>query len=171
MRLWSLNPVLLDTKGLVSLWREGLLAQKVLMNKTKGYKFHPQLERFKRTNNPVASIDLYLKYVLEESRNRGYSFNSSKLSLIPSGVQPEIEVTIGQTLYEIEHLKNKLRLRMTFVHYEKFLEKMPSKLADCVHPIFQLVPGGVESWEKIKNPGGVSESNDEVRVLLVQKED
>lgn len=142
MRLWSLNPALLDPKGLVALWREGLLAQNVLMNKTKGYKFHPQLERFKRTNNPVASIDLYLSYVLEESRNRGYSFSASKLSA--NNIQPKIEVTIGQMLYEIEHLKNKLRLRN-----EKFLDKIPSALADCVHPIFQLVPGNVEPWEKV----------------------
>jgi len=30
MRLWSLHPRYLDAKGLVALWREGLLAQKVL---------------------------------------------------------------------------------------------------------------------------------------------
>ena len=30
MRLWSLHPSLLDQKGLVALWREALLAQKVL---------------------------------------------------------------------------------------------------------------------------------------------
>ena len=29
MRLWSLHPSLLDQKGLVALWREALLAQKV----------------------------------------------------------------------------------------------------------------------------------------------
>lgn len=141
MRLWSLNPALLDPKGLVALWREGLLAQNVLMNKTKGYKFHPQLERFKKTSNPVASIGLYLSCVLEDSRNRGYSFDASKLS--ENGPQPKIEVTIGQMLYEIEHLKNKLRIRN-----EKFLDKIPSELADCVHPIFQLIPGEVEPWEK-----------------------
>ena len=43
MRLWSLHPSLLDQKGLVALWREALLAQKVLQGKTKGYRSHPQL--------------------------------------------------------------------------------------------------------------------------------
>jgi hypothetical protein len=43
MRLWSLHPSYLDGKGLAALWREGLLAKKVLENETKGYKNHPQL--------------------------------------------------------------------------------------------------------------------------------
>ncbi len=47
MRLWSLHPAYLDSKGLVALWREGLLAKAVLNGQTKGYKNHPQLERFK----------------------------------------------------------------------------------------------------------------------------
>lgn len=35
MRLWTLHPKYLDTKGLVALWREALLAQKVLQGKQK----------------------------------------------------------------------------------------------------------------------------------------
>jgi hypothetical protein len=45
MRLWSLHPSLLDAKGLVALWREALLAQKVLQGGTTGSRFHPQLQR------------------------------------------------------------------------------------------------------------------------------
>ena len=44
MRLWSLHPSLLDAKGLVALWREGLPAQKVLQGKTTGYRSHLQDE-------------------------------------------------------------------------------------------------------------------------------
>lgn len=40
MRLWTLHPKYLDAAGLVALWREALLAQKVLRGETKGYK-HP----------------------------------------------------------------------------------------------------------------------------------
>ena len=36
MRLWSLHPRLLDGKGLVALWREGLLALAVVRGKTRG---------------------------------------------------------------------------------------------------------------------------------------
>ena len=35
MRLWSLHPSYLDAVGLVALWREGLLARKVLQVQTK----------------------------------------------------------------------------------------------------------------------------------------
>ena len=49
MRLWSLHPSLLDRAGLVALWREALLAQKVLTGTTKGYRHHPQLDRFRQT--------------------------------------------------------------------------------------------------------------------------
>ncbi|OAD21125.1 DNA-(apurinic or apyrimidinic site) lyase / pyrimidine dimer DNA glycosylase, partial [Candidatus Thiomargarita nelsonii] len=38
MRLWSLHPKYLDPKGLVALWRETLLAQKVLLGETRGYR-------------------------------------------------------------------------------------------------------------------------------------
>ncbi|MBZ4683793.1 MAG: hypothetical protein JG768_1220 [Fusobacteriales bacterium] len=47
MRLWSIHPKYLDTKGLLATWREVLLAKKVLEGNTKGYKNHPQLIRFK----------------------------------------------------------------------------------------------------------------------------
>ena len=43
MRLWSLDPALLDRRALVAGWRETLLAQKVLRGETKGYTRHPQL--------------------------------------------------------------------------------------------------------------------------------
>ena len=36
MRLWSLHPRYLDAKGLVALWREGLLAKAVLQGNRYG---------------------------------------------------------------------------------------------------------------------------------------
>ncbi len=65
MRLWSLHPSYLDAKGLVALWREGLLAQAVLSGQTHGYKNHPQLERFKSQPHPrsgrgnMANVDYF----------------------------------------------------------------------------------------------------------------
>lgn len=52
MRIWSLHPKYLDSKGIVALWRETLLAKNVLEGKTKGYKNHPQLIRFKKKEEP-----------------------------------------------------------------------------------------------------------------------
>ena len=51
MRIWSLHPKYLDTKGLVALWRETLLAKNVLEGNTNGYENHPQL--FKESQHTI----------------------------------------------------------------------------------------------------------------------
>jgi hypothetical protein len=53
MRLWSIHPQHLDRIGLIALWREALLAKKVLTGQTKGYRHHPQLIRFQASNQPL----------------------------------------------------------------------------------------------------------------------
>lgn len=141
MRLWSLHPRYMDVKGLTALWREGLLARKVLQNETKGYRNHPQLARFRLQEDPVAALDFYLRQVYEESLRRGYRFDESK---IESG-QPvsAISVTNGQLRYELEHLRQKLRLRAPD-RYEKILSiKDPEP-----HPLFHVVPGDIADWER-----------------------
>ncbi|MFN3505685.1 MAG: pyrimidine dimer DNA glycosylase/endonuclease V, partial [Caldimicrobium sp.] len=60
MRLWSIHPMYLDARGLVALWREALLARKVLIGETSGYRNHPQLVRFKRSASPLDAINRYL---------------------------------------------------------------------------------------------------------------
>jgi hypothetical protein len=67
MRLWSIHPEYLDANGLVALWREALLAQNVLLGNTKGYKKHPQLNRFKNTAYPIGAIEA----VKDHMRERG----------------------------------------------------------------------------------------------------
>ncbi len=116
MRLWSLTPKYLDTKGLLAVWREGLLAKKVLEERTKGYKNHPQLIRFKNFEEPLAAINSYLYYIFLESQYRGYSFDKSKIKLIE--LRNIITVTKGQLTYELGHLLKKLRIRDS----EKFNE-------------------------------------------------
>lgn len=141
MRLWSLHPRYLDSKGLVALWREGLLARKVLQNLTKGYRNHPQLERFRSQTDPVALIDKYLKVVLEEAVRRGYHFDAGKIG--PEFSPGQISVTVGQLRYELEHLKSKLRSR-DFERY-KSLENIDLPLANA---IFVVVEGEIEAWER-----------------------
>src|ERR1017187_1211339 len=80
MRLWTVHPKYLDAKGLVALWREGLLAQKVLRGATKGYKHHPQLIRFRAQRNPVSVLAAYLNGVRNEAARRGYKFDRSKIA-------------------------------------------------------------------------------------------
>ena len=71
MRLWSIHPRYLDAKGIVALWREGLLAKKVLEGKTRGYRHHPELERFKEQADPVLFINTYLLGVLRDEKREG----------------------------------------------------------------------------------------------------
>ena len=88
MRLWSLHPSYLDARGLVALWREGLLAQAVLKGRTRGY----------------------------------------------------------QLRFERDHLMAKLRIRDPAA--ARRLTKIGSPEP---HPLFQVVPGGVESWERLRD--------------------
>ena len=67
MRIWSLHPKYLDTKGLVALWRERLLAKHVLEGRTVGYKNHPQLKRFQQAEIPVDCINQYLSHVYKKA--------------------------------------------------------------------------------------------------------
>lgn len=138
MRLWSLHPSLLDVKGLTACWREGLLAQAVLKGKTKGYKNHPQLKRFREQRDPVAAVQRFLTAVVEEAKARGYNFDASKIKLRPP--RGEMKVTRGQLEFEFEHLKKKLKERDA----ARFTA-LPSK--PKAHPLFTVVAGGVAEWE------------------------
>jgi hypothetical protein len=143
MRLWSLHPCYLDAKGLVALWREGLLARQVLLAQTKGYRHHPQLERFKETHDPAAAIEDYLFAVYEEASNRGYHFDRGKIADCPSSVT--LIVTDGQLWYELQHLKQKLKVR-DVAQYKNLADlDLPQP-----HPIFNIVSGDVALWEKIR---------------------
>ncbi len=142
MRLWSLHPSYLDGKGLVALWRESLLALNILKGNTKGYLHHPQLERFKQQADPVDAIQAYLFYIFEESVKRGYCFDQSKLS--PARGRYAIPVTIGQLAYEKDHLLQKLQVRNPDRH-----DTLRALTNIQAHPIFTVVEGPVQTWEKI----------------------
>lgn len=143
MRIWSLHPQYLDSKGLVALWRETLLAKKVLEGKTKGYKNHPQLIRFKKLKNPLDAISEYLEGIVDEADKRGYVFNRSKINSFKSA--SKISVTTGQISYELKHLLSKLKLRDP-----KLFKKIKSVKKIKLHPLFLRKKGKVEKWEKTK---------------------
>jgi len=141
MRLWSLHPEYLDTKGLVALWREGIMARNVLTGETEGYKNHPQLERFKKQDNPVLAIDTYLLNVYNESKRRQYNFQRDKIGF--KFTDTKIKVTDGQMIYELKHLKRKLKLRESG-RYETLMKLIFPK----PNPVFEVVNGDIESWER-----------------------
>jgi len=142
VRIWSLHPKYLDSKGLVALWREALLARRVLEGKTKGYKNHPQLERFKIQEKPINSINVYLQEIFNEAQRRNYNFDRNKINWeLKSSFIP---VTSGQIDFEVKHLLNKLKIR----DREKFRINSEIKTFIC-HPLFKVVPGDTEKWEKL----------------------
>ena len=143
MRLWSLHPGYLDARGLIALWREGLLARKVLQHKTEGYKSHPQLDRFDAQLQPTVAMDCYLRFVYEEAVRRGYHFDAAKIG--HKQQCPKIPVTDRQLQYELNHLKTKMKLRDP-ARYKKILAVKKPR----AHPLFKVIMGGVEPWEKIK---------------------
>ena len=142
MRLWSLSPRYLDVKGLLAVWREGLLARAVLMGKTHGYLNHPQLTRFKDQPDPLAAINFFLEIIAEEGVKRGYHFDTKKVLY---GLHPLlISVSEGQLRFEQSHLQKKLKQRDP----SRLALFSQTEIAD-LHPLFTLVPGPIEPWEKV----------------------
>ena len=142
MRLWSLHPQYLDPQGLVALWREALLARAVLSGNTRGYRNHPQLERFRSQVAPRSAISAYLQGVHAEAVARGYSFDRSKIGRVR--VHLPILVTAGQIEHEWHHLLQKLAVRKPALY-----EQWHSLGAPECHPMFRLQPGPIESWERV----------------------
>jgi len=141
MRLWTVHPKYLDRQGLCAAWREALLAQAVLAGKTKGYRHHPQLERFRAHRTPERAIAGYLRGLYAESLKRGYRFDESKIGT--GGTRIRLAETDGQLLWEWAHLKAKLEVRSpehlkTFKHVT-----MPES-----HPLFHIIEGTVQPWER-----------------------
>lgn len=141
MRLWSLHPCWLDPQGLVAAWREGLLARAVLAGRTRGYRHHPQLERFRAHASPRLAINAWLAAIHSEATARGYAFDRSRFGAVRE-VEP-IPVTRGQRDHEWEHLRDKLARRSP----EHFARLERARQRTC-HPLFRLRAGPVADWER-----------------------
>ncbi len=144
MRIWSLHPSYLDQPGLVAGWREALLAKAVLGGLTRGYKHHPQLERFLKHPDPQEAINAYLFALYQESIQRGYRFDPSKIG--PVCAVSAIEVTLGQLEYEWAHLLRKVASRSP-----EWLPRLTGVDTPACHPLFKPVPGLLASWERAPN--------------------
>ena len=142
MRLWSLHPKYLDAKGLVALWREALLAQKVLAGETRGYTHHPQLIRFRESLHPDKTIAFYLNHIYQEADSRGYQFNREKIHGKPV-IKTQLTVTRGQIQFEKDHLLHKLKSRNP--EYFKNLTKVKRTQP---HSLFRIIPGKRADWER-----------------------
>lgn len=181
MRIWSLHPCLLDRRALVACWRETLLAQKVLRGLTRGYTNHPQLIRFRAHPQPLEAVAAYLSGLVDEADSRGYSFNRALIGAGEHGAGENsagkngtsnngtgkncadkaedpyasvarIPVPLGQLEYELAFLQHKVAGRDPEWEHQ-LSERLAARgeLAACAHPLFEVVPGAIESWEKTKD--------------------
>lgn len=171
MRIWSLHPSLLDRRALVACWRETLLAQKVLRGLTRGYTNHPQLIRFRAHPQPLEAVAAYLSGLADEADARGYSFNRALIGAGEDNVDENsadkhsadeeenpyasvarIPVPLGQLEYELAFLQHKVAGRdPEWEHQLRERLAARSELAACAHPLFEVVPGAIEPWEKTKD--------------------
>ncbi len=142
MRLWTIHPCHLDPRGLVALWREALLARAVLRDRTRGYRYHPQLERFQECERPLAAISTYLASIHDDATRRGYRFDRALIG--PTRTHERIAVTRGQVAHEWQHLLAKLEVRSP-----QLLDAARGVARPRVHPLFRLEPGSVASWERV----------------------
>ena len=181
MRIWSLRPCLLDRRALVACWRETLLAQKVLRGLTRGYTNHPQLIRFRAHPQPLEAVATYLSGLADEADARGYSFNRALIGAgeddagensagkngtsnngtgkncadkaeDPYASVARIPVPLGQLEYELAFLRHKVAGRDPEWEHQ-LSERLAARgtLAACAHPLFEVVPGAIEPWEKTKD--------------------
>ena len=171
MRIWSLHPSLLDRRALVACWRETLLAQKVLRGLTRGYTNHPQLIRFRAHPQPLEAVAAYLSGLADEADTRGYSFNRALIGAGEEGAGENsagknsagkaenpyasvvrIPVPLGQLEYELAFLRHKVAGRdPEWEHQLRERLATLGELAACAHPLFELIPGAIEPWEKTKD--------------------
>ena len=171
MRIWSLHPSLLDRRALVACWRETLLAQKVLRGLTRGYTNHPQLIRFRAHPQPLEAVAAYLSGLADEADVRGYSFNRALIGADEDSVDKNsagensadeaenpyasvapIPVPLGQLEYELAFLQHKVAGRdPEWEHQLRERLAARGELAACAHPLFEVIPGAIEPWEKTKD--------------------
>jgi hypothetical protein len=83
--------------------------------------------------------------IFEEVKDRGYSYNKSKIVKIGKIVQ-KIQITKGQLEYEYDILKKRLSKRDSNKYWELCKLETEKKTLKP-HPIFTIIKGDVETWE------------------------
>lgn len=146
MRIWSLHPRYLDRQGLTACWREALLAQAVLADRTRGYRAHPQLQRFRSATDPSGAACWYLHGIADEADARGFRFDRSRIDR-PAIPVPRLDVTTGQLDYEWAWLRQKLADRSP-----DLISRWADVLRPEPHPSFVAVDGPIEAWERTGSP-------------------
>lgn len=151
MRIWSLSPKYLDQKGLGGLWSEALQCQDVILGITNMHKNHPQTHRWIKEKDPLRSLSTYLLMLHNwVSENTKYNYNRDLIVYKKPGFVRQMFVTSGQLKYEADCLVQKLKerhgqcLQKTQLEHDIYFKKI------VPHPLFTVIDGAIEPWEKIK---------------------
>ena len=123
-----------------------MLAQAVLLGRTKGWQRHSQLHRFQVHEEPLAAIGFYLRHIHDEARTREYRYDQRKI-VAPVEHVDAIAVTTGQLHYEFWILKERLKRRAPY-KFQDLLRRERREAGPTPHPLFTVVEGPVAPWEK-----------------------
>jgi hypothetical protein len=145
MRLWSFRPKYLNGQYLGAVWHEGISKAQTGLQGGR-YENHSQLQRFKSTDiAPMMLLAQYLHHIWWESFGRGYNYDSSKI-IGPLPVKViKLLVTDKQLTYEWQHYLNKIKDKDPEWHDKLRGIKLPDP-----HPMFYMVQGEIEDWERVK---------------------
>lgn len=120
---------------------------------------------------PREAVAAYLSGLADEADARGYSFNRALIGAGEEGASENtadknsadkaenpyasvgrIPVPLGQLEYELAFLRHKVAGRdPEWEHQLREHLAARGELAVCAHPLFEVVPGAIEPWEKTKD--------------------
>ena len=139
-RIWSLHPKYLDGIEIFFLWRNCIMAKKILDGTEKVNRKFPHLARFESSSNPIGAINIYLSEVYKIASTHGKNFKLDKFD--DSFKDISLNVTKGQMEYEVELFKKKLRNRSSDTNALIFKIKIIEP-----NPLFKVVEGNKEAWD------------------------
>lgn len=142
MRLWSFCPSHLDDFALRRLWRDGLLALRILKGERPGRAHDRQLDRWREHGTPILALTDYLWAVHRAAARHGRKFDARLLSPLPRTKPVTIPVRAGQVAAEFQLFLNRLRRRDIQEHEAR------RAIAPKPASPFHVVPGELEPWEK-----------------------
>lgn len=110
MSLWVVHPKYLDKQGLVSVWREGLRAQKILSGETACSSNQMLVRQFAADPQPMKAIGAYLSFIAAEGARRGYKFGHEKIKC-PNFDETAVPLEPKDLVFEMKDLRRRLKAR------------------------------------------------------------
>lgn len=148
MRFWSFHPKLLDKIGLSRNINETIAGYKAFCKTGEGYpknwEKHRQLIRFQKLSRGDLAIKDYIQFLLMIWHNK--KLDEINVENFPMNLTlGYLTVTDKQLRYEWQHYLGKIKKRSPNLYKKMMHITQPEP-----HPLFKVVKGEIEPWEKIK---------------------